>query len=101
MSATLRPEDILTPDELAARLKVPKSWVYEKTRSRNRNGIPLPCLRLGCYIRFDWARVVEWPTQEEDAKRGRRRQGERPLICNFFEMGEISLGTVSSVANLA
>ena len=30
MSATLKPEDILTPEELAARLKVRKSWVYEQ-----------------------------------------------------------------------
>jgi excisionase family DNA binding protein len=74
MVATLRPEDILTPEELAARLKVPKSWVYEKTRSRNRMGKPLPCLRLGRYIRFDWTRVVEWLTQEEDnSKRSQRR----------------------------
>jgi excisionase family DNA binding protein len=74
MSATLKPEDILTPEELAARLKVPKSWVYEKTRSRGRNQNPLPCLRLGRYIRFDWTKVVEWLTQEgDDAKRCRRR----------------------------
>jgi len=66
MAISLRPEDILTPDELAARLKVPKSWVYEKTRSRNRNRNPLPCLRLGRYIRFDWAKVVEWLTESED-----------------------------------
>ena len=35
MSATLKPEDILTPEELAARLKVRKTWVYEQTRSRS------------------------------------------------------------------
>jgi hypothetical protein len=32
----LKTEDILTPEEVAARLKVPDSWVYEKTRSRCR-----------------------------------------------------------------
>ncbi len=46
------PADILTPEEVAARLKVPESWVYEKTRARCRN--PIPCLRLGRYIRFQW-----------------------------------------------
>ena len=74
MAATLKPEDILTPEELAARLKVPKSWVYEKTRSRDRNQNPLPCLRLGRYIRFDWTKVVEWLTQEKaNSKRRKRR----------------------------
>ena len=42
-------DDILTPEELAAKLKVPDSWVYEKTRGRCRN--PIPCLRLGRYVR--------------------------------------------------
>jgi predicted DNA-binding transcriptional regulator AlpA len=72
MSATLKPEDILTPEELAARLKVRKTWVYEQTRSRNQN--PLPRLNMGRYLRFDWAKVVEWLTQEKgDSKRSRRR----------------------------
>jgi hypothetical protein len=30
MTATFKPEDILTPEELAARLKVRDSWVYEQ-----------------------------------------------------------------------
>ena len=72
MAGTLRPEDILTPEELAARLKVRKSWVYEQTRSRNRN--PLPRLNMGRYLRFDWSKVVEWLTQEKgDSKQNRRR----------------------------
>ena len=72
MAATLKPEDILTPEELAARLKVRKSWVYEQTRSRNQN--PLPRLNMGRYLRFDWAKVVDWLTQEKDnSKRSRRR----------------------------
>jgi hypothetical protein len=75
MTATLKPEDIFTPEELVARLKVRKTWVYEQTRSRNRNQHLLPCLRLGRYIRFDWTKVVEWLTQERaDSKRSQRRQ---------------------------
>jgi excisionase family DNA binding protein len=54
----LKPENILTPEEVAARLKVPDSWVYEKTRARCRN--PIPCLRLGRYVRFDWNAVISW-----------------------------------------
>lgn len=62
MADTVRPEDILTPEELAARLNVRKSWVYEQTRPHNRNRFSLPCLAIGRYIRFDWTRVVGWLT---------------------------------------
>jgi hypothetical protein len=58
----LQPGDILTPGELAERLKVPKSWIFEQTRHRAkvRNKTPLPCLRLGKYLRFSWLQVSEW-----------------------------------------
>jgi excisionase family DNA binding protein len=54
----LQADDIITPEELASMLKVPESWVYEKTRRRCRN--PIPCLRLGKYIRFDFRAVAAW-----------------------------------------
>jgi hypothetical protein len=58
---TLKPEDILTPEELAKRLKVGVSWVYEKSRSRGKYGEnPLPVLRMGRYLRFAWPDVVDW-----------------------------------------
>jgi hypothetical protein len=50
--------EILTPEELAERLKVPVRWVYEKQRSRCKN--PIPSIPMGRYIRFDWNRVVRW-----------------------------------------
>jgi hypothetical protein len=58
----LDPTDILTPQELAQRLKVPKSWVFEQTRQRSkiRNKKPLPYIRLGKYLRFDWQAVSDW-----------------------------------------
>src|ERR1019366_598062 len=52
--------DILTSEELAARLKVPDSWVYERIRVRCRN--PIPCLRLGRYVQFNWTAVSTWLT---------------------------------------
>jgi excisionase family DNA binding protein len=46
--------ELLTVDEIAALLKVSKSWVYEHTRGR---GTPrsdrLPYIKLGKYVRFD------------------------------------------------
>lgn len=50
--------EILTPEEVAKRLKVKVSWVYEKRRPRAKN--PMPCLPLGRYIRFDWNQVLKW-----------------------------------------
>jgi hypothetical protein len=62
MATELNPSDILTPEQLAARLQVSKSWVFEQTRNRAkiRNARPLPCIRLGKYIRFSWAQVSQW-----------------------------------------
>jgi len=56
----LEPDDILTPDQLAERLQVSRNWIYEKTRCRGRNGNPLPCLKLGRYLRFAWTDVCAW-----------------------------------------
>jgi excisionase family DNA binding protein len=46
--------ELLTVDEVAALLKVSRSWVYEHTRAR---GMPrserLPHLKVGKYVRFD------------------------------------------------
>jgi excisionase family DNA binding protein len=51
-------QELLTVDEVAALLKVSRSWVYEHTRSR---AVPrserLPYLKVGKYVRFD-ARLV-------------------------------------------
>ncbi len=45
--------DLLTPEELADRLKIPLSWVYEQSRQGN-----IPTHRLGRYIRFDLHEVL-------------------------------------------
>jgi hypothetical protein len=53
---------LLTPQALADRLAVPQSWIREKTRERARvrDKDPLPVVRLGKYVRFDWAAVQAW-----------------------------------------
>jgi excisionase family DNA binding protein len=45
--------ELLEPEELAAKLKVPISWVYEQSRQGN-----IPTHRIGRYIRFDFAEVL-------------------------------------------
>jgi hypothetical protein len=61
-SPALDPSDLLTVDELAERLKVPRSWVFEQTRERARvrSESPLPHIHLGKYLRFSWTSVCEW-----------------------------------------
>jgi hypothetical protein len=57
----MKPEDILTPTQLAERLQVKPSWVYEKCRRRAKySGEPMPCLRIGRYLRFYWPDICDW-----------------------------------------
>jgi excisionase family DNA binding protein len=46
--------ELLEPEMLAERLKVPVSWVYEQSRQGN-----IPTHRIGRYIRFDLSEVLE------------------------------------------
>jgi len=48
----------LTVDEIANVLRVPKSWVYERTRMRGDARIPH--IKLGKYLRFQLAPVAQW-----------------------------------------
>jgi excisionase family DNA binding protein len=59
---------LLTVEEVAELLKVPVSWVYERTRLRGINR--LPGFRLGKYWRFSEADVFDWLE--------RQRGGGRP-----------------------
>ena len=55
---------LLTPREIAAFLKVPVSWVYERTR---RPGIEqLPHVKLGKYLRFSIPEVNTWLQQQRE-----------------------------------
>jgi hypothetical protein len=67
--AVVRPEDILTPEQLAQRWQVNVSWIFEQTRARakvrNKNKRPLPVHRLGPKIlRFHWGECCEWWLQQ-------------------------------------
>jgi excisionase family DNA binding protein len=47
-----------TIDELAERLKVPKSWIYARTRERGPGSIPR--VKVGKYLRFEAEKVDQW-----------------------------------------
>jgi excisionase family DNA binding protein len=59
----------LTIDEAATLIRVPKSWLYERTRT---NTIPHP--KLGKYLRFDRNELLAWTRQFRRDGRGRGRQ---------------------------
>jgi len=54
--------ELIDSDELAARWRVPASWVRNRTRARTPKEERIPCIRLGRYVRFEWGshRLSEW-----------------------------------------
>ena len=59
-------DELFTVDELSEKLKVPKSWVYSRTRETGPGTIPK--IKAGKYIRFNLRAVLGWlkDQQEED-----------------------------------
>ena len=53
---------ILTVKQVADLLQIPKSSVYEKTRIRRGDTAPLPCRRVGKYLRFFETEILAWLT---------------------------------------
>jgi excisionase family DNA binding protein len=47
--------ELLTPEQLSARLQVPVSWVYEQSRHDK-----IPTHRIGRYIRFELREVLQY-----------------------------------------
>ncbi len=46
---------LITAEELANKLQVPKSWIYGQTRNDR-----IPCIRIGKHIRFDEEQIESW-----------------------------------------
>lgn len=51
-------EPLLTVREVAALLRVPTSWVYERTRRRGSER--LPHIKMGKYLRFRAAEIQQY-----------------------------------------
>lgn len=56
--------ELITVQELAKRLNVPVSWIYQRTRLGQQ---AIPHVKLGKYVRFNWQQVVEF--LEESSKK--------------------------------
>ena len=57
--------ELLTVEEMAARLKVPVSWLYSRTRIKDRE---FPVIRVGKYCRFDAGAVMAWIQKQNALK---------------------------------
>jgi excisionase family DNA binding protein len=53
-------KELLTAEELAGRLKVPVSWVYETSRTGK-----IPTVRIGRYVRFKLNDVLKSQGKED------------------------------------
>ena len=52
--------EVIDAAELAKRWSLPESWIREQTRTRSCD--PLPCVRFGRYVRFEWGspKLAAW-----------------------------------------
>ena len=67
MSQTqLNGPELIDSAELAARWRVPESWIRNHTRARTPQDERIPCVRLGRYVRFEWGspRLMEWLSKQ-------------------------------------
>lgn len=58
---------LLTVEDVAELLRVPVSWVYERTRLRGVDR--LPGFRLGKYWRFREAEIISWLERQRSGGR--------------------------------
>jgi excisionase family DNA binding protein len=59
-------QNLLTVDELAESLNVPKSWVYSRTRESGTDAIPR--IKVGKYCRFVLNDVLDWLKSQNEAE---------------------------------
>jgi len=60
--------EITGADELAKLLNLPVSWIRDQVRTRATD--PIPSLRFGRYVRFQWGHpdLVEWLERRRNKK---------------------------------
>jgi excisionase family DNA binding protein len=66
--------EVLTVAETAALLKVPASSIYEWTRFRSTQRVPLPHRKVGKYLRFLRSEVDAWLVALPQARNTQKRR---------------------------
>ncbi len=57
-------QNLLTVDELAESLSVPKSWVYSRSRETGPDAMPM--IKVGKYCRFVLNDVLDWLQKQNE-----------------------------------
>ncbi len=67
--------EIIDSKELASRWRLPESWVRDRVRTRSDD--PLPHVKVGRYVRFEWGspELIERWARHRISKRGRNGGG--------------------------
>jgi hypothetical protein len=67
------PTELLTVDQLAERLQMPRASVLNLTRTRQRQKNPIPVIHVTPQVlRFDWHQVQLWLQTKTDIQTGRK-----------------------------
>lgn len=61
--------DLLTIEEMASRLKVHQSWLYRRVKETGPDAIPR--IKVGKYLRFREADVMDWITKRNEPQEAR------------------------------
>jgi excisionase family DNA binding protein len=75
------PFEILTVAEVATLLKVPQSSIYEWTRFRGTQRVPLPHRKVGKYLRFLKQEVDAWLVGLPKATNSKKRRYVRKVAA--------------------
>lgn len=51
---------MMTVDQVAEKLQVPVSWVYDRTRKRKASKNPIPAHSVGKHLRFYEHEIEDW-----------------------------------------
>lgn len=67
--------EIIDSEELASRWRLPESWVRDRVRARSND--PLPHVKIGRYVRFEWGspELIQWWARHRISKQGRNGGG--------------------------
>ena len=67
--------EIIDSKELARRLQLPESWVRDRVRRRSED--PLPHVKAGRYVRFEWGseELIKWWARHRVSKQGKNGGG--------------------------
>ena len=59
-------QNLLSVEEIAQVLNVPRSWIYSRTRETGPGSMPR--IRCGKYLRFQLSEIMEWLKAQDETE---------------------------------